>query len=236
MSDLSIPFRVRWRLDRPMVITDAPLALDGLLAWARVEEEKVRRPQASEADLTRASLDLPLQRHGEADDWVWRASWLVCTPALEATPVFSIRKTNLRALASDRIDANGHGVFAPPRKLNKVQLGSGALKLYALRDTVQWMERVEAWGVGDPDRCRELLARITALGPKRRNGYGHVRQVTVEPWAEATDLWRWRPLPASAIVSGDHRYAPSIGPLRPPYWDRAGERAIMAPVALDPAS
>lgn len=232
MENGMVPFRVRWRLDRPMVATDRPIALDGLIAWARVEEEKAARPQAGDDDLARAAQDLPLARFGDGDDWVWRASWLHAAPRLEKTSSFWTRKTDVAAFARD-IAHGGRGVFAPKRFLGAINLGSGPLKLYAQRDVVQWMEFVEAWGVGDPDRVRALLERVTALGPKRRNSYGRIRRMLVEPFPDAARLWRWRPLPVGG--AGDAKgYAMAVDRLRPPYWDRTSDRPAMVPIDMTP--
>ena len=62
--------------------------------------------------------------------------------------------------------------------------------------------------VGDADRIRQLLARVTHIGKKRSQGHGRVREWIVEPSSE--DLSDRRPIPSKDGVE--------VCGLRPPYW------------------
>src|SRR4051812_41174998 len=65
------PLRIRFSFANLVSVSDQPLHLDGLLAWAAVEQARRR----GETDLDRAAETLPLSRRGDPRTW--------CASALE---------------------------------------------------------------------------------------------------------------------------------------------------------
>lgn len=203
------PFRVTWQLSHPVCLSERPLHLDALLAWARVREAVNSGMPAQQALKTQE--DLPLDRVVKGDSEVWKASALQFR--FRSTPflVQMTRRTNLEELA-----------FASQRVLttrkNKISQGTGQYKDYDLRITCQWVERVEAFGVGDLAAVRLLLAQVSALGRITRNGWGAISKMKIEPDDDALEKWRYRTLP-SAFEKTEWHYK-GIGTVRPPYWRR----------------
>ena len=203
------PFRVTWRLSHPVCLSERPLHLDALLAWVRVKEAVSSGLPAQQALKTQE--DLPLDRAVKGVSEVWKASALQFQ--FRSTPflVQMTRRTSLDdlAFASERV--------LTTRK-NKISQGTGQYKDYDLRITCQWVERVEAFGVGDLAAVRLLLTQVPALGRLTRNGWGTISETKIEPDDEALEKWRYRTLP-SAFDKTEWHYA-GMGSVRPPYWRR----------------
>ena len=66
------PLRIAWQLATPIIVPDAPIHLDSVLSWARVDEAT----QAGEADPLAFQHDLPLERLTTPSSWCFKASWL----------------------------------------------------------------------------------------------------------------------------------------------------------------
>ncbi len=122
------PFRVTWRLSHPVCLSERPLHLDALLAWARVREAVSSGLPAQQALKTQE--DLPLDRAVKGVSEVWKASALQFL--FRSTPflVQMTRRTSLDdlAFASERV--------LTTRK-NKISQGTGQYKDYDLRITCQ---------------------------------------------------------------------------------------------------
>ena len=134
------PFRVTWRLSQPVCLSERPLHLDALLAWARVMEAVNAGMTAQQALKTQE--DLPLERAVKGDRAVWKASALMFK--FRSTPflVQMTRRTSTEELAF----ANGKIMTT---RRNQISQGTGTYKDYDLRITCQWVESVEAYAVGD---------------------------------------------------------------------------------------
>lgn len=241
------PFRVIWTFSRPIVVPQYPIHLDALLAAARVEEARF----AGDSDPFAAQHDLPFERLETEDGFVFKASRLQFVPASGLIQVPVTRKTDVHDLARDMTikKENRHDTIGPTKKsvrtgkrrvfqtgkLGSVNLRSGYLKTYAWLQTAHWAGSAEAIGVGDVDRVRGLLGRITNIGAIRRNNFGQIDAMTIaeiEPGDVAAEGWRWRAMPAS-FDDGGFAYARTLATVRPPYW-RASDRVLaMEPVADD---
>jgi CRISPR type IV-associated protein Csf3 len=203
------PFRVTWRLSQPVCLSERPLHLDALLAWARVSE-------AVDAGMTeRQALstqdDLPLERAVKGDSQVWMPSALIFKFRSAPFLVQMTRRTSPQELAFAR------GQIMTTRK-NKITQGTGPFKDFDLRIGCQWVEKVEAYGVGDINAVSVLLALVSALGKVTRNGWGTISDVQIEHDDEGQDKWRHRTLPS--VFEPTEWHTPGIGSTRPPYWRR----------------
>jgi CRISPR type IV-associated protein Csf3 len=204
-----IPFKVSWHLSQPVCQSDRPLHLDALLAWARVQEAVKSGLEVAQA--LAVQEELPLEAALKDRAKVWKASALLfkfqCTPFL----VPMTRRTDPQEMAFAR------GTIISTTR-NKITQSTGAYKDYDMRITCQWVEKVEAYGVGDLEAVKTLLKKVPALGRLTRNGWGEVSEMEIFPDEEALEKWRYRTLPANFEATKWHQ--PGIGAIRPPYWRR----------------
>ena len=206
-----MPFRVTWRLSRPVCLGDRPLHLDALLAWARVDEAVQSGRTAQEA--LKAQEDLPLERAIKGDSQVWKASALMFKFRSSPFLVQMTRRTSPEELAFAR------GRIMTTRK-NTVTQGAGPFKDYDLRIACQWVDNVCAYGVGDLPAVSQLLKQVTALGKITRNGWGTISEMQIAADEDANEKWCYRTLPANFEKTQWHY--PGVGGVRPPYWRREG--------------
>ena len=97
----------------------------------------------------------------------------------------------------------------------------------------QWIKEVTAWGIGDPERVRDLLARIKFIGKLGRNGQGRVCGITVESaQASEADNWMIRTLPLGMKGKPGVQYAEVQQCLRAPYWRKVDRVRAMEPVVV----
>jgi CRISPR type IV-associated protein Csf3 len=106
------PFRVTWRLSQPVCLSERPLHLDALLAWARVREAVDAGMTARQALSTQD--DLPLERAVKGDSQVWMASALIFKFRSAPFLVQMTRRTSPQELAFARgqmVTPSAHVVF-----------------------------------------------------------------------------------------------------------------------------
>ncbi|MBE7156971.1 MAG: hypothetical protein INR62_00800 [Rhodospirillales bacterium] len=214
------PFVVRWRLATPMVVPERPLHLDALLASARVDSH-LRRGCPLEDALTQQE-NLPLAKADTPDgSWVWKASQLLFAPASPPANVQMTRRLDMETMSADR-----ERVFTSRRQ--SVKMGTGPFRNYDLRFPVQWQSEVTAYGVGEVESVHQLLETIHSLGRLRRNGWGKVAVLSVEPSSpQAAEYWKRRTLPASFSSQALSTHQPAQGTCRPPYWDRTRWESVL---------
>jgi CRISPR type IV-associated protein Csf3 len=203
------PFKVTWRLSQPVCQSDRPLHLDALLAWARVQESLKEGLEAVAA--LAAQEDLPLEAAVKDGVKVWKASALLFK--FQTTPflVPMARKTDPQEMAF----ARGKTILTAR---NKISQATGPFKHYDMRISCQWVEKVEAYGVGDLEAVTRLLGKVPALGRLTRNGWGAISKMAIVSDPEATEKWRYRTLPVNFEATRWH--LSGIGAVRPPYWRR----------------
>jgi CRISPR type IV-associated protein Csf3 len=209
------PFRVTWRLNQPVCLGERPLHLDALLAWARVREAVKSGVTPHQA--ISAQEKLPLQIVAKGDSQVWKASALLFR--FRSTPflVQMTRRTSLQELAFAREK------IITTRK-NQISQATGPFKDFDLRVTCQWVEKVEAYGVGQLDSVRLLLNHVTAIGKLTRNGWGTIADMQIVHDDEAHEKWRYRTLPS--VFDPTELHYPGVGCVRPPYWRRESWESV----------
>ena len=199
-------FVVRWRLSTPMVVPERPLHLDALLASARVDAHLRDGKPLEEALLEQENLPLA-KADGPDGSWVWKASQLLFQPVSPPTNVQMTRRMDVDVMAADR-----ERVFTSRRQT--VRIGTGPFRNYDLRVPVQWQEEV------------------TALGRLRRNGWGRIAALSVDPALPGeADHWKQRTLPLSFLPQALPAHQPTQGTCRPPYWERARWEEVLEWVA-----
>ncbi len=209
------PFEVRWRLARPIRSPNDPIHLDALLAWAAVAEAR----DAGHPDPTTVQHVLPLERYTPPDNsrWVFKASMLKIVPPTGGTP-FDMQLTRPTRLP-EYARAASNGEFKVGS--NRITLGSGPYKSHLFSHRTEWVNVITAFGIGDKERVRMLLARVKSIGKLRRHFLGAVESMEV---LDSSDFNAWSdrlmPNPFGETPAQVESYAPMVGALRPPYWDR----------------
>ena len=180
-------------LDTPVIGQLGPL--DGPLAWAAWQQAVAAGEQVEPiTDDHAPDFDLPLNRWEKGDYWGWRVSAPQCDTAHYSTAE-SRRKPALNAMALYSKVKNHHSASGP-MKANNVILPA------THHQAVTWYADTT-----DRERLEGMLAIITHLGARHRNGHGHITrwEITDGP----TDGWSQRPMPAD---NG------KLMRVRAPYW------------------
>lgn len=206
-------FRVDIHLARPMVEPQRPLLLDSLL-----EELAAARSGYAVA----RPVGLPLETAGTADQWVYKAS------AFTWQVDFREQRNIVRRLSISDMARDGARGLVEVR--SKPATGTGPHRNYLLAYPVIGLAGpATAYGVGDVDAVRELLAGLHHLGAKRRLGHGEIARCDVTA-VEDRDEWMYRPLPWADAAKPD--WVPCVTTVRPPYYRRDQRVAAYAPVDL----
>lgn len=179
---------------------DGYLPLDSILAYAwmrkhhpeELEKGTVLNPEEI------ITPTLPLDKRGEGDDWYWACSFAKFE-CLEETKRYWHKRLDQK-LAEEYIDFG--------KRRGAVNVKSGTFKAYRIPLNIMIIPKIEWYAVGDKAEIQSLLSYITHIGKKCSQGFGHVREWTVETTPE--DLSGNRPMPDS---NGDLEIA-----IRPPYW------------------
>jgi CRISPR type IV-associated protein Csf3 len=208
------PLRVEFKFANLVSISDQPLHLDGLLAWAAVEQAR----RDGEEDLDRAAVTLPLLRRG--DPKVWCASALTFDYLTPPSFRMLVRKTDVE----DYAEAISSGRIKLAKSRDQLPVMSGPLRDHLVPYSVRQADRALAWCLGDVESVRALLAEIRHVGRYGRMGYGLVTSISVEQDVEAEWKWKLRHLPWR-----EEGYLPCIGNYRAPYWDKATMTEVFAP-------
>ena len=218
------PIKVTFRFRSPVVRdTEYPIHLDGLLAWCVMDEATAAGSDDPWADAENLGSILGVE--SGAADWVWQASALHFMPSGERVMASFTRRADPGAFMED-MDRH---VMAMKRQRGVLNTSSGQERAYHVVYPFQWMDRCEAWCIGDADRIRDLLARLPAIGKMARNGYGSIESFSVEYDESAEWRWRVRALPMDVPMAESIEYVPAIQCLRPPYWRKMNRTAVMEP-------
>jgi len=235
-----IPVRVRAELASG-VAWAAPwgIALDGLLAaelWARRKATLRARgrlvPGLSET-ADPEDLDLPLARCELAGPGLWHWAATCAFPEGVAAALPDVRYW------TSRVDARAceQAAAALPAVVSARQ---GRYRARRMPLLVTVCQAVSWRAVGDPDRIRDLVGGIMAIGKKRAAGEGHVLSWAVTQagpgaWEAGhlhPDGTLGRPAPIGCLAGRD---LPGAGfgtaGLRPPYMHPARQRELLLPAA-----
>lgn len=218
MNPAHKPLRIDITLINPIKAPNHPVHLDGLLAWAAVQEglnEGVPFDIAQER--------LPLSAHGEGADSVWMASWIEFGPG-ERDSMVMTRPFRLNDVIAD----NGRSFHEVRKQLWGSDISSSPYKAYIMRVPLRHVRTASAWCIGDPAEIERLLkTHITHLGKLGRIDLGRIREIVVSEDESAHQKWQWRTLPWP--VDG---YAMTFETTRAPYWKRENRREAWAPQTL----
>lgn len=186
------------------------LHLDGLLAWSLVQDAVAARTNATDYDSIIS--DLPLEKH---ESGVWCASMLTPVGWLGQERRYMTAKTPVESMAryigAGAVDTKGGAGIDTVR---------GPAKNGQFFITLEYVQGLRAWCVGDVDAVKDLLSRIDSVGVKSRIGFGTLRPFDdgllwrVTPSAEAAEGWKRRNAPVR-LLDESHQ---AVGSWRAPYW------------------
>lgn len=244
------PLKVTFHLDTPLVEAAYPMHLDALIAYAKTQSElsMIEPGEAPEGARIRSLAEnLPLAKIERDGEWVWQASMLLPEGFGEKATRMWTRKTDESDYAA-RIfggklqvstrtrnalglvsDASGQ---RPPAKpyAGKIDTARGLMKNLFEFYTVQCVERLVGWCVGDIDEIEALLApeagHITHVGKRSRVGHGRVKALTIEEDPAAAEQWKRRILPWRESSN----YEPIQAAFQPPYWAIENRKLAYCPV------
>lgn len=226
----ALPLRIDWSIATPWCPPALGLHLDGLIGYAVVQEaERDGRQFASHDELL---ADLPFAKHEAGNDWCWKASLLQPVTVRGSERVYMTAKTASQPMAEAMVDGKITG-----RKIKSIDTARGQFKNDAFWYTIEHIDQIQAWCIGDPERITELLSLITHIGKRSRLDHGRVAlreqsdddegglafSVVEDPRAE--ELWQRRYMPDPVAD-----YVPVHGRMRPPYWQGEGARVCWRPL------
>jgi len=220
------PLKVTFRFCTPLVQnSEYPIYLDALLAWCLADRQEAAGSANPwlEADDLSTCLERAISPQGE---WVWKASALLFTPAGERFMMNMVRRCDpllyLEGMDGGRIDMK--------RRRSFIHSGTGQERAYQFLMPYQWMEKGEAWCIGNRMALAALFARLPAIGKMARNGFGLLRDVVITPAAEAQMRWKLRVLPQGMAGADGVTYLPSLQCLRAPYWKKINRIMAQEPL------
>ena len=192
---MTTPLRVTAMLDSITVTPTGIFGLDAPLSWGYIQRALTNGQKPPPLTETFApDMPLPLDTWG-ADPWVWCTSPVQFDIVQEVT-VNIRRKPATQAMARYSTAAKHHAGLGP----------------HKARDTIlpAFAARSATWHVNATDTAElaDILSYVTHLGPRHRNGFGHITQWVIEETSQP-NLWSNRPLPAPAGT---------LQPIRAPYW------------------
>ena len=191
------------------------LPIDSILAaaWMRRHEPEAyyqSRHLITVDNLIDAELPL-LKINPDTPLWYWAASFVVW-PEVAANDFHYWNK---------RID---HREMHRVGDVKRLDIKAGRYKAYHMPIPTRAALELRWWVVGDKAEIESLLFSITSIGKKKSQGWGAVRQWTVEPMAEDWSCYRegkpTRTIPLEEGWQTKRQDGFHIGlrTFRPPYW------------------
>ena len=227
------PFRVEFDLCSPIQMDYLPIHLDGLIAWALLQDEiqaflKGERENAPNPADCDSSLyaSLPLKR----ENGVYCASVILPGQVDGQSTRYFTRGSDAESLATLGIrESEGRGTLIRNMKnMRRIFTSGGALKAGFEINQVQHVPTCVGYGIGDIESVQSLLkAHVAGLGKNRAKGHGSISDIRVEEDELAHEHWKLRAMP-SQFDGG----VPIITPVRPPYWNKSLRQVAYLPKEL----
>lgn len=211
------PLRIEFTLANPVKAPSHPIHLDGLLAWAAVQEGI-----DAGVPMEIAQEQLPLARQGADGDAVWMASWIEFSPG-ERDSLVITRPFRVQDVVAD----NGRSFHELRKQKWDSDMRSSPYKAYIMTFPLRHARAARAWCIGEPVEVERLLkTHITHLGKLARLDLGRIANISVTEDIEAYEKWRWRSMPWA--LPG---YARAFETIRAPYWKRENRREAWVPLS-----
>lgn len=197
------PLKIEIELATPFVKSGFPLHLDSLVAYAYQRHYLGDEALPDEQALMAIVDDLPIEKHVQEGDWVYKASALVP----EGTLLHGSRFLTRRYSDEDTAIAAAHGKIkygkykpGTPQKRHaqKIDTQRGPQKnILAYYPTTE-CQRMVAYCIGDKPLLEEALCEwgyISHVGAQRRMGHGLVKAISLTEDDTALNAWQIRTMP-----------------------------------------
>ncbi len=220
-------------LGAPVAAADPYIHLDSFVAYAAGVEAVGRDElQAMDdgGDPEYWTDEMPFERYQVGDEWVWATS----SAAVADHPVTetgSPERWNTTRWRSHFDNDPDHQI-----KETHVNTSSGEFKSYNAALPYSATDTLQFFFEGDPERVRELIKdHIAAIGKKRSQGFGRIRDVQVtsaDGYVDSAiyhDGHTLRSFPeafTTRVAVGVHHERRTV---RPPYWHQANQTMAIPP-------
>lgn len=118
----------------------------------------------------------------------------------------------------------------------KIDTGAGELKAYHFPQIIRTVSDIEFYAVGNPEKVRELLTYIPAIGKKPAAGWGKVKEWIVEEfpedWSTEGGYGLMRPMPVDEYDPKGRLYTISDCAIRPPAWKSCNQKLCYVPKVI----
>jgi len=252
------PLKVTFNIQTPIIPSDNGLIhLDGVLAYAVVQEALLFDPNARQKTIRELHANLDAVLESEAQDGlsIYRASCIAFEGGdidSEGGQVAFTRRTEVFGMAEAIGHFNTHGdrvlnkdpsyfnpkpMIADTRKngdvvsarVDKINTQSAELRNYLFYLPVVRAPKAIAYCIGDQDKIQYLCDKyIKNIGRKAGAGYGMVGSVMVELDTQATKRWKRRTFPWAVKDYVEVQK----GNYAAPYWDKTTETLVWVPEDL----
>lgn len=200
--------RIRAYLQSPAVC-DPFLPLDGIMYYHATRDmmgPQVMSTPGQSAVAEAKGVVVPfIKLNRESDAWFYACSFAQWPDHTIENETFYVKRFDQQ-----------FGQFIDTSKRGKVELRKGRYKNYHNALYTRTALYVDWYGVGDPERIRDLLRFCTHIGKKTSQGYGSVLRWEVSDWPEnwstrgpGGKLMRAVPMLGNGITYG----------IRPSYWN-----------------
>lgn len=249
------PLKITFNLAAPTIPPDGGLFhLDGLLAYAVVQDALLNDPSAKEKSFPelQSGLNNVLEVERKGGESVFKASCIQfegVDPSSSGAQVMMTRRTEVDGIAAAKEAFDKHGkdlgnedihhtepMLADQRKngefvslrMDKIETGKGPLRNHQFFLPTTMARRAVGFCIGDAEAIQRLCdTHIKSIGRKGSAGYGMVQSITVEVDEDAHNNWALRSFPWP--VDG---YVQIEGNTAPPYWDASRKKKVWVPVNL----
>lgn len=232
------PLKIVFRVAGGLVLSANPIHFDAVLAYAQtqsaLDNTDFDNTDAMNIRTIATSQELPLAKHEQGGDWVWKSS-----AATLAGPTFgewrffnrSIDEETLIAdIAEGRVAYGGRNgkMYDPARGMYRKMADSYPIQR-SFNPKSALIECV-FWSIGDEAGIRQLLdsGYVTHLGALRRMGHGRIVDYSIDEDADALQNWKLRVRPWQ-LLDDD---VPVQSAWRPPYWAADHRGQAFAPATL----
>lgn len=226
-------------LGAPVAAADPYIHLDSFVAYAAGVEELGRDGLDDLNDGGEPEYfedEMPFERYWVDDEWVWATSAASLTPAADADQSETETPSEPERWNTTRWRSHFDNDPDHQRKETHVNTSSGEFKSYNAALPYAAVDSLTFFFKGDPDRVVDLIeSHVPAVGKKRTQGYGRIRNVKVTSADGALDSAVYhngrvlRSLPATfarTVVPGITYERRTV---RPPYWHAENQRMAVPP-------
>lgn len=232
------PLKIVFRVAGGLVLSANPMHLDAVLAYAQTQSTLDNTDFDSDETVdirsVATSQELPLAKHEQDGDWVWKSS-----AATIAGPTFGEWRFFNRSIDEEILVANiaegrvAHGgrngkMYDPQRGMHRKMADSYPIQR-SFNPKSALIECV-FWCIGDEAGIRRLLdsGYVTHLGALRRIGHGRIVHYSICEDAGALENWKLRVRPWRFLDDD----VPVQAAWRPPYWAADQRGQAFAPATI----